>query len=183
MIQQAQENNTRILSRDTPAILIPAGTPIVLPGGTPVIITQALGHSYTVNIHGNLARIESQDADALGEDIELPTFELPEGDTLDEDYLYKVLSSCYDPEIPVNIVDLGLIYKIKIDHTDDKNLVEIDMTLTAPGCGIGPVLIDEIQYKVKSIPEVDDVKIELVFDPPWNTEMMTDEAKLQLGLF
>jgi probable FeS assembly SUF system protein SufT len=151
--------------------------------GTEVTITQALGGSYTVNIYGNLARIDAKDAEALGQPPQkkLSATDL-ESSTLEE-LLWSQMRTCYDPEIPVNIVDLGLIYDCKVvSQTDNKKHVEIKMTLTAPGCGMGPAIAADVQNKILEVPTVESVNIELVFDPPWSYDMMSDVAKLQLGV-
>ncbi len=172
-----------VLSRDVEAFLIPSGAHIYLHKDTEVTITQALGSSYTVNIYGNLARIDGKDADVLGkEPIAPPPKTLPEGMTLSE-LVWDELKTCYDPEIPVNIVDLGLIYHADaITMAEEKYKIEITMTLTAPGCGMGPILTEDIKRKMLSLPHVIDANIELVFDPPWDRSMMSDAAKLQLGM-
>lgn len=172
------------LQRDVDAYLIPSGARIYLQQGTEVVITQALGNSYTVNIYGNLARIDGKDADALGQESIAPPTELPEGATLN-DLIWAQLKTCYDPEIPVNIVDLGLIYHCDIIKTPGhaEHRVDVTMTLTAPGCGMGPVLADDVKRKLSVLPTVKEVHIELVFDPPWDRNMMSDAAKLQLGMF
>lgn len=179
-------NHTIItLSRDVDAFLIPSGARIYLHKGTEVTITQALGNSYTVNIYGNLSRIDGRDADALGkEPIASPPTELPPGATLD-DLVWSQLKTCYDPEIPVNIVDLGLIYECKITTKLDELgcHIAVKMTLTAPGCGMGPVLAADIKQKLLALPTVTEVHVEVVFDPPWDRSMMSDAAKLELGLF
>ncbi len=176
--------------RDMDAILIPVGTPVLIPQGSTVHVTQDLGGSVTVSVGGNLARVAHKDLDALGlaesndgDDLQLLR-ESSEGGTVDESAVWAVLKSCYDPEIPVNIVDLGLIYDVLVVDADDgSNVVEITMTLTAPGCGMGPFIVDDVRQKVMSVPLVDEVCVELVFDPAWDRSMMSDEAKLQLGMF
>ncbi|MDQ6992510.1 MAG: putative Fe-S cluster assembly protein SufT [Mariprofundus sp.] len=176
-------------TRDVDAILIPLGTPVTIPAGATVLITQELGGTYTVSVSGNLARIEGNDADALGlgglapqgasEDTHQST-----GGTVKEASVWEVLKTCYDPEIPVNIVDLGLVYDCHVVDTDQgEHHVEITMTLTAPGCGMGPFIVDDVRAKVLSVDHVTDVEVELVFDPTWDRAMMTDEARLQLGMF
>jgi len=177
------------VSRDVDAVLIPLGTPVMIPEGAQVRITQELGGSYTVAVNGNLARVEGKDADALGLSEEKTTaakaaeVEQAEG-PVNEEELWNVLKTCYDPEIPVNIVDLGLVYDCHVVDTDDgKNHVEVVMTLTAPGCGMGPFIVDDVRAKVLSVANVSDVHVELVFDPPWDRHMMTDEARLALGMF
>lgn len=169
------------VSRNVDAFLIPSGVKIQIQKGTLVVITQALGTSYTVYVNGNLARVEGKDGDALNmiilEDLDVNAMEGPL-----EDKIWELLKTCFDPEIPVNIVDLGLVYSCKIIPEDKTQRIEIVMTLTAPGCGMGPVLVADINQKIRQIKEVSDVKIDLVFDPPWDRSMMTDVAKLQLGM-
>src|SRR3990167_7925736 len=170
------------LNRDVMAMLVPAGAPIQLPQGTEVTITQSLGSSFTVNVYGNLARIDGKDADALGRDIHNPLDDLPEGTTIKEK-VWAQLHTVYDPEIPVNIVDLGLVYHCHIEPVEDGRYnVHIDMTLTAPGCGMGPTIVEDVRQKITSISEVVETQVELVFDPPWDQSMMSDVAKLELGM-
>ena len=168
--------------REVEAALIPSGTKVTLQPGTQVFVTQALGNSYTIYVNGNLVRVAGKDGDAIG----LVILELPDINKTDasiEDKVQIQLRTCFDPEIPVNIVDLGLIYNtviIPLGMNDHR--VEVVMTLTAPGCGMGPVLLGEIEEKIRQINGVTDVKVDLVFDPPWDRGKMSDEAKLQLGL-
>jgi probable FeS assembly SUF system protein SufT len=173
--------------RDVDAVLIPLGTPVTIPEGTHVSITQELGGSFTVVVNANLARIDAANADALGRDAAKPTVEdapRTANGPVDEDELWAVLKTCYDPEIPVNIVDLGLVYDCHVVDTDEGgNHVDIVMTLTAPGCGMGPFIVEDVRQKVLAVANVTDVDVELTFDPPWDRSMMSDEAKLQLGLF
>lgn len=168
--------------RDIDVSLIPAGTKVKLQSGTQVSVTQALGTSYTVYVNGNLVRVEGKDGDALGLVIlETPDINATEGAL--EDKIWQQLRTCYDPEIPVNIVDLGLIYACDIMPLRHQEFhVAITMTLTAAGCGMGPVLVEDVQQKIRQIHTVTEVKVELVFDPPWDRDKMSDEAKLQLGL-
>lgn len=172
------------LTRDVKAIIIPAGEELLLREGTNGFITQALGGSFTVYIEGNLFRVAGIDADALGKEPTPPPA-VPD-DPTDADIeavIWEQLKTCYDPEIPVNIVDLGLIYRCEIQALGNgQRSVSVDMTLTAPGCGMGDVLVADAQEKIAVIPTVADVKVELVFDPPWNQSMMSDEARLQVGL-
>lgn len=170
------------VKREVEATLIPSGTKVTLQPGSHVYVTQALGDSYTLYVNGNLVRVSGKDGDALG----LVILESPDVNEMEgtiEDKIWATLKSCFDPEIPVNIVDLGLVYQCNVvplglsDHH-----VDIIMTLTAVGCGMGPVLVGEVQEKIKQIKGVTEVKVELTFDPPWNRDMMSDEAKLQLGL-
>jgi probable FeS assembly SUF system protein SufT len=175
-------NEEIIMKRDCQAVLIPAGTSVTLQAGVPVIITQALGGSYTVMIQGNLARVASVDADALGKEVLVSTAPVEPG-KLTEEQIYEVLRTCYDPEIPVNIVELGLVYDLQIiPRPDSTNRVEVKMTLTAPGCGMGPVLQQDVETKLLALPGVKEAAVLLVWDPPWNRDMLSDAAKLQLGL-
>jgi len=172
------------LERDVNAVIIPAGESLTLREGTSGFITQALGGSFTVYVEGNLFHIAGADADALGkEPVAAPA--IPENATNQdiETVIWEQLRTCYDPEIPINIVDLGLIYRCDITSLPDgQRSVSVDMTLTAPGCGMGPILLQDAQEKIAVIPTVADVKVELVFDPPWNQGMMSDEARLQTGM-
>jgi probable FeS assembly SUF system protein SufT len=172
------------MSRDVTAVIIPAGQRLTLRQGTTGFITQSLGGSFTVYVEGNLFRIAGADADTLGkEPIEPP--QVPDNAT-DEDIatvIWNQLRTCYDPEIPINIVDLGLIYRFElVPLPNGQRSVIVDMTLTSPGCGMGEVLVEDAQEKIAIIPTVDDVRVDLVFDPPWNQSMMSDEARLQTGL-
>ena len=176
-----------ILKRDCEAVLIPAGTKITLLAGEPVTITQALGGSFTVVIHGNMARIDARDADALGQAAPAPAAVEPapaaDGSTVTEEQVLEKLRTCYDPEIPVNIVDLGLVYDLQVQPLPSGgNRVEIKMTLTAPGCGMGPVLQQDVESKVSAIPGVKEAGVFLVWDPPWNREMLSEAARLELGM-
>lgn len=175
------------LSRDCPAVMIPEGSPVTLAAGTVVYVTQALGGAVTVNANGNLARIASGDVDALGMEAAALPAEHAQGNadgSVDPDLIWEQLSTCYDPEIPINIVELGLIYRCEVKTGEGgRNRVEIDLTLTAPGCGMGPFLVDDVRTKVAQVPNVSDVDIELVFDPPWNQEMMSEVARLETGMY
>jgi probable FeS assembly SUF system protein SufT len=155
--------------------------------GTSVYVTQALGGSVTVNVNGNLARIPPQSVDAIGLEVEaMPVDSVSaSGDgTVDESLVWDQLRTCYDPEIPINIVELGLVYRCEVHAlSDGTNRVEIDMTLTAPGCGMGPFLVDDVEQKMNQVPNVSEVQVELVFDPMWNPEMMSEAARLQTGLY
>jgi probable FeS assembly SUF system protein SufT len=175
------KQDTIEVTRDCDAMLIPSGVQITIQKGSLVMITQALGTAYTVYVNGNLVRVAGKDGDALGMVIlEEPNVNDMPGTT--EDKIWELLKTCFDPEIPVNIVDLGLVYECKIAGDVQSQAVEIKMTLTAPGCGMGPVLVADIEQKIRGLKEVVDVKVDLVFDPPWNRSMMTDVAKLQLGM-
>jgi probable FeS assembly SUF system protein SufT len=172
------------LTRDVTAVIIPAGDALTLREGTSGFITQALGGSFTIYVEGNLFRIAGADADALGKEP-VPPPAIPENatDADIEEVIWEQLKTCYDPEIPINIVDLGLIYRCDIGaNPDGTRSISVDMTLTAPGCGMGEILVQDAQEKIAVIPTVSDVRVELVFDPPWNQGMMSDEARLQTGL-
>ena len=185
-------SGTVTLKRDVEAAIVPVGTKITLKAGEEALITQSLGGTYTVVVNGNMFRIENRDADALGMEAETkpaPSVGTSVGGTVTGEQLDKEvwdqLRTCYDPEIPVNIVDLGLVYDCKvapIGGAQDRYRVDVKMTLTAPGCGMGPVLQQDVQNKLMSIEAVDDVNVELVWEPQWNQGMLTDAAKLQLGL-
>ena len=171
--------------RDCPAVLVPAGDVVTLPAGSIGYITQALGGSWTVFVEGNLMRIAGQDADAIGKGPP-PAIELPEGASDDEVEIlvWSQLRTCFDPEIPINIVDLGLVYEATVIRAEDSlRRIEVRMTLTAPGCGMGDILVDDVRSKLEMIPTVADVDVELVFDPPWNRNMMSEVARLETGMF
>ncbi|MDJ0793902.1 MAG: putative Fe-S cluster assembly protein SufT [Woeseiaceae bacterium] len=177
-------NEPVTLVRDVTAIIIPVGESVTLREGTEGFITQALGGSFTVYVEGNLFRISGADADALGKEP-VPPPAIPENATDKdiEEVIWEQLSTCYDPEIPVDIVNLGLIYRCELRPLGNgERAVEVDMTLTAPGCGMGDVLVQDAREKIAVIPTVANVSVELVFDPPWNVGMMSDEARLQTGL-
>jgi len=171
------------LIRDCDAIQIPSGHPLVLPAGMEVVITQSLGGTYTVATPGGLARIELKDADALGIDpsTEKPSTVSYEGPT--EEAVWAQLKTVYDPEIPVNVVDLGLIYDCKVDKKESgSSSVLVKMTLTAPGCGMGPAIAADARQRILSIDGIDDADVELVWDPPWNQAMISEEGRMKLGL-
>ena len=181
-----QEVTSLELKRDCDAVQIPHGAPVVLPKGTPVDITQTLGGTFTVHAHGGLYRITGKDADALGMEP-LAEEKKPMAGTpldVDEKQIWEILRTCYDPEIPVNIVDLGLVYDCVIEFlpTDNAYRVQVKMTLTAPGCGMGPAIVQDVRDKLFTLKEVIEADVELVFDPPWNQGMMSEAAQLQLGL-
>jgi probable FeS assembly SUF system protein SufT len=170
--------------RDCPAVLVPQGESVTLPAGSYGYITQALGGSYTVFVEGNLFRIAGQDADAIGKEAATP-LSLP-ADASDEEVealVWNQLRTCFDPEIPFNIVDLGLVYEANLRHREDgQREVEVKMTLTAPGCGMGEILVDDVRSKLEMIPTIAEADVELVFDPPWGRHMMSDAAKLETGM-
>ena len=175
---------TVALTRDVIGTLIPAGTKVELPGGTQATITQALGGSYTVQVEGHLFRIEGKDADALGKEATRGP-EVPENAT-DADLEKAVmdqLRTVYDPEIPINVVELGLIYESRLESLPaGKRKAVIKMTLTAPGCGMGDILIADAKSKVLEIPGIAEADVQLVFDPPWTQDRMSEAARLQSGL-
>ncbi|MDC0663705.1 putative Fe-S cluster assembly protein SufT [Marinobacter sp. SS21] len=178
-----QEREVVLTKREVEARLVPAGTEIMIPADTFVTITQSLGGSFTVAVNGNLARIEGHDADALGKQPLQSSFDTPEDGSVNENQVWEALRNCYDPEIPVNVVELGLIYECNVmNGTPEGNHVYIKMTLTAAGCGMGPVITEDVKRKVEHVPHVDKVTVELTFDPPWNNDMLSDEAKLELGM-
>lgn len=172
--------------RDCAAVLVPQGEAVTLPAGSVGYITQALGGSWTVFVEGNLFRIAGADADAIGKEPPAP-IELPAGATDGdvETLVWKQLRSCFDPEIPINVVDLGLVYEVTVKaHATaaGQRLVEVRMTLTAPGCGMGEILVDDVRSKLELIPTVAEADVELVFDPPWNRTMMSEAARLETGM-
>jgi probable FeS assembly SUF system protein SufT len=178
------ENEPVVLSRDVGAVIVPAGTPVTLKAGLAGYITQALGGSFTLYIEGNLYRIPGEQADAIGkEPIRAP--ELPPGATEDDvrDLAWAQMRQCYDPEIPVNIVDLGLVYACAVTPAPDgSRKLSVSMTLTAPGCGMGEVLVRDVREKLELIPTVSQADVQLVFDPPWSQSMMSEAARLQTGM-
>src|SRR5258706_2889354 len=182
-------NESVTLARDVEASVVPVGTKVTLLKGEQAHITQSLGGSYTVIVRGNMFRVEGKDADALGLELTAAPLSSSAGQRATPEQLEKeiwqALRTCYDPEIPVNVVDLGLIYDCKVSPAaaGGGNQADIKMTLTAPGCGMGPVLAQDVQNKLLSIEGIDEANVELVWDPPWNQGMMTEAAKLQLGLY
>lgn len=172
------------LKRDCPAVQIPAGTATTLPAGTPVDITQTLGGSYTVHAQGGLFRIAAQDANALG--LNAPAEDAQsaaDANPADEQAVWDALRTCFDPEIPVNIVDLGLVYDMELTKSPGGNSrVDVKMTLTAPGCGMGPAIAGDAQAKLLNLPGVEDAHVEIVWDPPWHHSMITEPGRKVLGL-
>ncbi|HUL53272.1 MAG TPA: putative Fe-S cluster assembly protein SufT [Opitutaceae bacterium] len=177
-------NKERTLSRDVAATQIPSGERLLLPAGTKVQITQTLGGSYTVMIDFGLARIDSRDADALGEkavDEVRQAAPTPDG-APDPELVWDQLKKVYDPEIPVNIVDLGLVYSMDVEKHDAGYRVNVSMTLTAPGCGMGPAIAEDARSKILLVPGVSSADVRLVWDPAWNQSMISEEGKMRLGL-
>jgi probable FeS assembly SUF system protein SufT len=181
------ENTEFTLSRDCEAIQIPSGQKTTIPAGTQGVITQSLGGSYTIATYQGLTRIAEKDLDALG--LEKPQTQPAQkpvratnGEVSDED-VWNQLRQCYDPEIPVNIVDLGLVYDCRLIKKDDGGTrVEVKMTLTAPGCGMGPAIAHDAQSKILSIDGIDEADVQLVWDPPWNQNMISEAGRMKLGM-
>jgi probable FeS assembly SUF system protein SufT len=180
-----QANTPITISRDCDAVLIPAGMAIKLPTGSVVLITQALGGNYTVNVNGNLAQVAARDADALGFEKQAagPISAGTDDGAVDESLLWDQMRTCYDPEIPINIVDLGLIYDCRVTSLDGGgNRVDVLMTLTAPGCGMGEFLAQDVRSKLAMVPNVTEVNVNLTFDPPWSHDRMSEAARLETGM-
>jgi probable FeS assembly SUF system protein SufT len=172
------------LSRDCEAIQIPQGDTVTLAAGTRVTVTQSLGGSYTVATDaGYLFRITDKNADALGFESQAAAISAGPLAEVDESAVWNQLKTCYDPEIPVNIVDLGLVYDCTVERLESgKSKVGVKMTLTAPGCGMGPTIAAEARMRIESIPGVEEANVELVWDPPWDQSMISEAGKMQLGL-
>ncbi len=170
-----------VTESDCKARLVPVGTPKIIPKGEFVTITQDLGGNFTITWRGNMYRIDGTDAGAIGRKSLVLSFEPPTDNNIDIEQVWEALKTVYDPEIPIDLVSLGLIYNVNIEQGD--NSVNIDMTLTAPACGMGPVLVGDVEYRVNMVPNVNKVKVNLVFDPPWSREMMSEEAQLEAGVF
>lgn len=174
------------LARDCEAVIIPAGTKVTLQKGEVAYITQSLGGSHTVVVNGNMFRIDGKDADVLGLEptttsVAQTALSLTKEEL--EKQIWDQMKTCYDPEIPVNIVDLGLVYECKVDAlSDGGHKVDIKITLTAPGCGMGDFLKADVQNKIAALPGVSQAHVEVVFEPQWNQSMMSEAAKLQLGI-
>jgi len=173
------------LSREITATRIPQGEALTLPKGTPVIITQALGGSYTVVVptEAGLYRIDAEFADALGKEVApaAPAAKAGSG-PITEDSVWGVLKTCYDPEIPVNIVDLGLVYSLELEPAPEGAKVTVQMTLTAPGCGMGPVIAREAQQKIAALNGVAEADVQVVWEPAWSPDKISDEGKKKLGM-
>ena len=173
------EKRMVVSQAECPARQVPSGVPTVIPAGVFVTINQALGGNYTVTVNGNMMRVDGTDAAALGLQSEEIRFEDRGDNQVHKDQVEQALRTIFDPEIPINLLDLGLIYGIDIREQH----VHIRMTLTAPTCGMGPVLLSDVKYRVAKVPNVESVEVELVFEPPWHRDMMTEEAQLEAGLF
>ena len=181
------ENKEFNLSRDCEVILIPSGQKFTIPADTKGVITQALGGSYTIATSYGLSRIAEKDLDVLG--LDKPKPEAKEkmaakmNSKVSEEDVWNQLRQCFDPEIPVNIVDLGLVYDCRLINNDDGGTkVEVKMTLTAPGCGMGPAIAHDAQSKILSIDGVDEADVQLVWDPPWNQNMISEAGRMKLGM-
>ncbi len=178
----------RTLSREVEATLIPQGTPMMLAEGETVTITHRLGGNFTVMTVNGMFRIAGKDADALGEDTAEKDAPAAASTTaasgpLEKEALWAALKTVFDPEIPVNIVDLGLVYTLETDELETGgNRVDMQMTLTAPGCGMGPVIAEDAKTMLEGVPGVAEAKVEIVWDPPWSQDMITEEGKMVLGL-
>lgn len=176
------------LTRECKVILIPSGEESTLPAGSPVIITQSLGGTYTVATQTGLARIAETDADALGLEIEkkenvAPVPSAAGGGEVKEDDVWAQLKNVYDPEIPVNIVDLGLVYDLILGKSESRGTtVNVKMTLTAPGCGMGPTIAADARSRILTVPGVESAEVDLVWSPPWNQGMITEAGRMKLGL-
>ena len=172
------------LLRDVNATLIPHGEEFTLGRGEKVTITHRLGGNFTVMTLQGMYRISSRDSDALGEEFSISSVKDSKNQSpADEEQILDNLKSVFDPEIPVNVVDLGLIYRVKIEETENQSrIAHVDFTLTAPGCGMGPVIADDIKAKILELPGIDDAIIEIVWDPPWTQDLISEEGKMELGL-
>lgn len=184
-IASLQKGQTLPLQRDVEVISIPFGKTVTLPEDSGVSVMQAKGSSVSVGFEGRLYLVEGSNLDALGlEPLPRPTLPEDAGDEEIEEFVWDQLRTCFDPEIPVNIVDLGLVYGCRIERLiSGERIVTIRMTLTAPGCGMGDVIAADARNKILGAPQISRVHTEIVFDPPWSREMMSDEAKLELGMF
>ena len=183
----SSDRSEAITTREIEAVVIPNGSPTRIPFGTKVMIMQKLGGTVTVTTeYGGLYRIDPENLDAIGMEVPAapPVSESDAATSLD-DRVWEMLRSCYDPEIPVNIVELGLVYSCELDPpaADGRRVANIQMTLTAPGCGMGDVLAQDIQKRLEKLPEIAKAQVEVVFDPPWNQDMMSEAARLQLGFY
>jgi len=173
-----------IFTRDVIGILIPQGTKVELPEGAQGTITQALGGSFTVQVQGHLFRIDGKDADSIGKEVAKgPELAADASDEDIEKAVWSQLQTCFDPEIPISIVELGLVYECKIEKIETGRKATVRMTLTAPGCGMGDILVNDVKAKISLIPAIIESDVQLVFEPPWNQTMMSEAARLQTGMF
>ena len=173
---------SRVLARECPATLIPAGTAVALPAGTEVHIAQTLGGNVTVRTAEGLFRIASEHIGAIG-GYEAQADSAKQTDEFGEQAVWEALKTCFDPEIPVNIVDLGLVYDLVIEKTPaGGHAIDVKMTLTAPGCGMGPVIAEDARQKIAALPTVESVKVHVVWDPAWGPQMISPQGRQVLGL-
>lgn len=175
------------LNRDCPSTVIPAGDPMTLPQGMKVYVSQALGGTVTVRAEGGLFRIASKDLDALGPEAaqalaETAPENAPPDGPLQEDQIWEAMRGCFDPEIPINIVDLGLIYSLELKEDEAGAQVAVKMTLTAQGCGMGPVIAEDAKNKIEALPGVASAQVDIVWEPPWNPQMISEEGRKKLGI-
>jgi probable FeS assembly SUF system protein SufT len=181
---RAYENEPVVVQRDVEAVMVPSGQSITLKAGLAGYITQALGGSFTLYVEGNLYRLSGEHADAIGKEV-VKAPQLPP-DATEEDVrklAWEQMRSCFDPEIPINIVDLGLVYECQVQpNADHSRNIRVTMTLTAPGCGMGDVLVQDVKEKLEAIATVQQVDVSLTFDPPWSQSMMSEAARLQTGM-
>lgn len=177
---QIDSSSYIVLSRDVEATRIPSGESFHLPAGTEVVVTQALGGSFTVAVAGGLFRIGGADADALGKEALQPAASTD--GPFEEERVWDELRNCYDPEIPVNIVDLGLIYGVQISDAEAGKDVQVQMTLTAPGCGMGPMIAEDARMRILAIPGVSSANVAVVWDPPWSPDRITPAGREKLGM-
>lgn len=181
-------NNDRTLSREVPATIVPYGDQVSIPEGTLVTITHRLGGNFTVTWSGGMAQINGRFADALGEELPAANASDAHSDNdgpASEGDVWDALKKVYDPEIPVNIVDLGLVYSLALLQDPDnpaQQCVKVEMTLTAPGCGMGPAIAQDAKFKIEQIPSISEATVDIVWDPPWNQDMISEEGKMELGL-
>ena len=180
------ESEVVAIEREVEASVVPSGTRVTLEKGETATITQSLGGTFTVVVNGNMFRIDGKDADALGKEVSLtPAEKVGKAESAEdlEKQVWDQMKTCYDPEIPVNIVDLGLIYDCHLEELEKgSHKARVKMTLTAPGCGMGPTIQADVENKILCVESVDDVDVELVWEPQWTREMMTEAARLELGM-
>jgi probable FeS assembly SUF system protein SufT len=190
----SESNEWIELSRDCEAVMIPAGHTILLPKGTRAVITQSLGGAYTLHVpeYGGLLRVSNRDGDAVGREVlaeqaAASPADAPAGETLSQEQLeplvWDQLKTCFDPEIPVNIVDLGLVYDMRVSPADGpRHRVDVKMTLTAPGCGMGTYIAEDAKQKILGLPGVSDAEVEIVWSPQWNPNMISPDGRAKLGM-
>jgi probable FeS assembly SUF system protein SufT len=173
-----------VTTRDCNVVQIPSGNTVLIPAGTAAVITQGLGDSFTIEIPtiGGLYRVAGGDADAIGKERPVPAGQAAQTGPVSEERIWSALRQVYDPEIPVNIVELGLVYDLRIEPLPaGGSRVHVQMTLTAPGCGMGQIIASEAKRLIEEVPGVTESDVEVVFEPPWHQQMMSEAAKLQLG--